>query len=261
MFHKAFGGRKVMALLALAVMIGLLGGCASFGPTGEAVPPETLPPYTLDILQMGEPSVSDDGYEVILRFEICADAPFPYRSLIQEIEQTATYEFADGKQSRENLTLVEAFRLDSWPNRTDAGKWIYALEPFQRDRHFEAGFAATQAEVAQIEVRRDVTIYPAVIENADFTFLGFAHLPGNREGSVKTIIPDNFNRRYQGSHQTQGKVVVDDRAQGSRHYHFVYTWKRKPDGHVHAKMIFSPDGKLDRNLDSAAGGAGEQPEK
>jgi hypothetical protein len=74
-----------------------------------------------------------------------------------------------------------------------------------------------------------VRYYAAYVEGADATHLGFAHLPQNRTGSLKTVIPANFNESHQRSYSTQGNIVQDDRKHAGW-YHLRYHWYREPTG-------------------------------
>lgn len=222
-----------------------LASCSAFQTApASAVAREPLPEYTLEIVPLTTPTWDSDGYEIVLTFALQSAERFPWRYLIQEIKQTTTFTTADGSRQSSRLSLVEAFRLDASPAQRD-GKWVYTLEPFQRDRHFEAGFATVQPGVKAIEVTRDVKLYPAMVENADFTFLGFAHLPRNRDGNVKTDVPPSFNRRYQERHETRGSILADDRDAGLN-YHISYSWRVPNTGATPvANLVFNPSGTPD----------------
>jgi hypothetical protein len=83
--------------------------------------------------------------------------------------------------------------------------------------------------IERAEVCRVVRFYPAYVEGADLTALGFAHLPANRPRTLHTDIPRNFNERHQRNFSTQGEVLADDRERG-RFYHIRYSWWREPLG-------------------------------
>jgi hypothetical protein len=83
--------------------------------------------------------------------------------------------------------------------------------------------------IETVDVWRVVRFYPAYVEGADWTELGFAHLPQNREGSIITDIPDNFNETHQRAHELKGAVLQDDRGR-ARWYHMRYHWYREPEG-------------------------------
>ncbi len=201
----------------------ILMACVPYGYQGEVVEPEKLPPYKLEIKVLEEPHYDHDGYEVSLLFRLHSQEPFPYRYLIQEIEQTLHFYDYNNKKREQTFSLVEVFRMSGVPERK-SGLWIYNLEPFQHDRHFETGFTEYQGVFKRVLLSRKIRIYPAMVAGADFTFLGFAHLPENRDGSLQTHIPHNFNRSYQKNHETRGKVLVDDRERGSRFYELDYQW-------------------------------------
>ncbi len=218
--------RRIVLLLVTVALLSL-GGCASsagFPPFGEGF--ESLPTYSVEVLPNNRPSVTDDGYELTLGFEVEADGMLPFRHIVQEIRQSTSYTLRDGTVAGNSVTLVECFRLREVARRD--GKHRYRLEPFQRDRHFDSGYRAAGASVREVRVERDVRMYLGLVEHASFTFQGFAHLPQNRDGSVVTRIPSNFNRSYQDNHTTRGRIVHDDRENGSLDYRIVYDW-RQPD--------------------------------
>lgn len=215
-----------MLLLAAG---GLLGGCAVAGNyVAQPVAPAELPVYALKAEVLGDPRHDADGYDVSLGFELKADAEFDYNAVVQEIVQEALYVRYDGRQIRETLTLVEAFKLRR-VGVDDSGKVVYRLPSFQRDRHFERGYLSVGPMVKTIDVWRVVRYYPGYVEGADWTNLGFAHLPEARDGCLKTVIPPNFNESHQKAHAISGRVVQDDRA-GAGWYHMRYHWYREPEG-------------------------------
>lgn len=216
-------------MTALLAAGGMLAGCAGGGNYAAApVAPAELPAYELKLELRGEPTHDDDGYDVSLGFELLATDEFSYNALVQEIAQEVVYERYDGRVIRETLTLVEAFRLHR-VGEDDSGRVVYRLPPFQRDRHFERGYLSVGPMIEQVQVWRVVRYYPAYVEGADWTRLGFAHLPGNRTGSLVTRIPANFNENHQQSHVISGIVRADDR-QKSGWYHMKYHWWREPTG-------------------------------
>lgn len=213
--------------LALVLAAGwLLSACNSVAFfTQTPVPPEQLAQYTLELELRGEPTYDADGYEVTLGFDLQAHGEFAYNSVVQEIVQETVYVRSDGSEIRERLTLVEAFRL----NRVGVTKddlVRYRLQPFQRDRHYERGYQSLGPGIARAEVFRVVRFYAGFVRDADWTSLGFAHLPGNRDGSLSTNIPRNFNERHQRGYIIEGHVEADDRAK-SRFYSMRYSWKRE----------------------------------
>jgi hypothetical protein len=78
----------------------------------------------------------------------------------------------------------------------------------QRDNHSTFNMPNTTAS-------RWIYTYPAEVEDTDMSALGFAELPENRLGTVKsTIDPTRFNADHNSKHQRQGRVVRDARSQG-----------------------------------------------
>lgn len=211
------------------LLLTTVGGCASVG-NYEAAPvePEVLPEYSLELELRGEPEYDEDRYEVNLGFELRAEDEFAYNAIVQEIVQEVIYERFDGRRIRETLILVEAFKL-SRVGRTEGGEVVYRLPSFQRDRHYERGYLSVGPMVKQIDVWRVVRFYPGFVEGADWTDLGFAHLPENRTGSLITDIPENFNESHQRNHDHRGAVLQDHR-EGGRFYSMRYHWWREPTG-------------------------------
>lgn len=226
---RSFPRRASIALALLLAAGGLLGGCASAGNyQAQPVAPATLPQYTLKAETLGDPRHDADGYDVSLGFELKADGEFDYNAVVQEIVQEALYTRFDGQKIRETLTLVEAFKLRRVGLDED-GKVVYRLPSFQRDRHFERGYLSVGPMVKTIDVWRVVRYYPGYVDGADWTNLGFAHLPEAKDGCLKTVIPPNFNESHQKAHAISGKVVQDDRANAGW-YHMRYHWYREPEG-------------------------------
>ena len=219
-----------MIKLSIATLLLLAaGGCATGGNYVAApVEPGVLPPYTVGIELRGEPEWDEDHYEVSLGFELRARDEFAYNSIVQEIVQEVVYERFDGRKIRETLTLVETFRLHRF-GTDDKGEVVYRLPSFQRDRHFERGYLSVGPMIKQIDVWRVVRFYPAYVEGTDSTHLGFAHLPQNRDGSIVTNIPENFNETHQKNYDTRGLVGQCDRA-NAKWYHMRYHWWREPNG-------------------------------
>lgn len=220
-------------------------GCASVGNyKAEPVQPEILPEYTLELQVRGEPEFDEDRYEVSLGFELRAQDEFAYNAIVQEIVQEVIYERFDGRQIRETLILVEAFKL-SRVGKDDDGKVVYRLPSFQRDRHYERGYLSVGPMIKQVDVWRVVRFYPGYVKGADWTDLGFAHLPQNRETSMVTDIPENFNESHQRRYDIKGHVLQDDRDQ-SRWYSMRYHWWREPTGNrPQAKFTFDKSGRSD----------------
>jgi len=221
--------RASIALLALLAAGGVLGGCSLSGNyAAHPVTPTQLAAYRIEVETLGEPTFDADGYDVSLGFELTSEGEFDYNAIVQEIVQEALYERYDGRQIRETLTLVEAFRLRRI-GINEAGRIVYRLPSFQRDRHFERGYLSVGPMVKTIDVWRVIRYYPAYVEGADWTTLGFAHLPQNRAGSLQTVIPGNFNESHQRSYSIRGAVVQDDRG-AAGWYHLRYHWFREPAG-------------------------------
>ena len=207
----------------------VISGCATGGNyDAQPVEADALPPYTLDIEVRTGPDYDADGYEITLGFNLNAEDEFAYNAIVQEIVQQAIYYRYDGREIHEHLTLVEAFRLHR-VGTDRKGNVRYRLPPMQRDRHFEHGYLSVGPMIKQIEVYRVIRYYPAFVEGADWTRLGFAHLPSNRDESIRTNIPDNFNENHQDSFIAQGRVVKDDRDK-PRWYSLHYHWWREPTG-------------------------------
>ena len=93
--------------------------------------------------------------------------------------------------------LVEVFRLPH-------GQFLrcsYDHHTIKHDKDFQGIY------------NRKMFIYPATAEGVDWDD-DFAHLPQNRDGSVKTLIGRDFNKSYQEDHETRGKVVTDKKEAG-----------------------------------------------
>lgn len=62
---------------------------------------------------------------------------------------------------------------------------------------------------------RSIYSYMGRVEGVDWNAYGtFAHLPQNRDGSIKTTITDEFNTKYQERNETRGRIVADNRSEG-----------------------------------------------
>ncbi|MBK9974360.1 MAG: hypothetical protein IPP14_06270 [Planctomycetes bacterium] len=221
--------RASITLVLLLATGGTLGGCASAGNyVAKPVAPAALPAYELQATLLSDPTHDADGYDVSLGFELRASDEFDYNAVVQEIVQEAVYIRTDGREFHETLSLVESFKLRR-VGRDEDGRILYRLPSFQRDRHFERGYLSVGPMIKSIDVWRVVRYYPAYVDGADWTDLGFAHLPQTRNGALKTVIPGNFNESHQRSHRIQGRIVQDDR-QSERWYHMRYHWYREPTG-------------------------------
>jgi hypothetical protein len=243
MFELVSSSRPSRIATIAILLLMTVGGCASVSNyEAEPVKPEVLPPYTLKLQVRGEPGYDEDRYEVSLGFELRAHDEFAYNAVVQEIAQEVVYERYDGRKIRETLVLVEAFKLKRI-GRDDDDRVVYRLPSFQRDRHYERGYLSVGPMIKQIDVWRVVRYYPGYVEGADGTELGFAHLPQNRDGSMVTDIPDNFNESHQRNHETKGRVVQDDRA-NSHWYNMRYHWWREPTGNrPQADFVFNKQGR------------------
>ncbi|MBX3460135.1 MAG: hypothetical protein KF696_09290 [Planctomycetes bacterium] len=214
---------------SIVLLLLLLGGCATVGNYVAApIEPARLPEYTLELEVRGQPEWDEDRYEVSLGFELRAKDEFSYNAVVQEIVQEVVYTRYDGREIRETLTLVEAFKLTRI-GYDDGGRVVYRLPSFQRDRHYERGYLSVGPMIETVDVWRVVRFYPGYVEGADWTTLGFAHLPQNRTGSIVTDIPDNFNETHQRNHELKGAVLQDHR-DNARWYHMRYRWYRESTG-------------------------------
>jgi len=235
---------RYVASIAIVLLLAA-GGCATISNYAVApVEPEFLPAYTLDIDVRGDPEYDADRYEVSLGFELRAMDEFSYNAVVQEIVQEVEYRRYDGRVIREQLTLVEAFKLTRIGTDND-GRVVYRLPSLQRDRHFERGYMSVGPMIESIDVWRVVRYYPGYVEDADWTRLGFTHLPQNRDGSILTDIPPNFNESHQRNYELRGRVVQDDRDKG-QFYYMRYHWWREPEGQrPQARFDFVRDARPD----------------
>ena len=119
-----------------------------------------------------QPSANNEVGFVIkgVRVHFSGDKAQGYNALVQEIR-------LDNGDS-----LVEAFKLD-----TD---WIW-------DSH-------TWSSTEEV---RHMTIYLAQVEGADWSPIGFAHLPENHDGTLRTTVGRGFNSRHQRRYATQGTIT------------------------------------------------------
>lgn len=162
-------------------------------PTGEGPADVGVVPITVE--------TQPTSFEVHVEF---AEWNREYNTLVQEI-------FIYRRDGSVSTTLVEQFEMNS-SGRMHIGHY---------DRHYSS--------YAGVYERRRMYIYPANTKGVDTTFSGFGQLPQNKDGSVKTNIPWNFNREYQWKqgpngedphpdfgvrHNTQGYIVDDARDRG-----------------------------------------------
>ncbi|MEE9312225.1 MAG: hypothetical protein V3V10_07395 [Planctomycetota bacterium] len=239
-----------IALLFLLLGGGvLISGCATGGNyDAQPVAAEALAAYEIEVEVLSGPEYDIDSYEVVLGFNLTAQDEFAYNAIVQEIVQQAIYYRYDGREIQETLTLVEAFQLRRIGTDQD-GNVRYRLPPMQRDRHFEHGYLSVGPMIKQIDVYRVVRYYPAFVEGADWTHLGFAHLPENKNKTIQTQIPDKFNEKHQDSYLEIGKIVQDDRAK-ERWYSLHYHWWREPTGkRPQATLDFLPNDRPDYEPD------------
>lgn len=168
----------------------------------------------------------DRGFDVWVEFEEWTRHAF----IVQEVELN------------NGDTLVECFQT---PN----GRFPMG----QKDHHWK--------ETAWPKHWRKMTVYPATVEGADLTMNGFAMLPENRDGSVKTTVGDNFNKKYRWKgkrnpdtgewenkkeygvlHEVRGQIVADAKYLAVTWHIDYYEGKLTivlPDGDTHE--FFDPD--------------------
>lgn len=202
------------ALVLLALLV--LPGCALFqrepaDPPARQIQPSA--PYIITVRPLGPATVTDDGFEA--RFDFHITSPYDLRrtSMVQELHQTMTITYLDGRVRTRELSLVEAFQLRLWSIEPD-GTHHYGLMLGQRDRHAMAGLAGYGPDVEKIRIERRVYAYVANVAGADFSALGFAHLPLNEDGTVVSRVGRGFNARYQQQHETRGRVWQSANAYG-----------------------------------------------
>lgn len=94
-------------------------------------------------------------------------------------------------------TLVEVFKMEN-------GRFLRCRIDHHRMEYDE--------DFLGVYTRR-MFLYPANVEGVDWR-RNFAHLPENRDGSVRTTVGPGFNESYQEDHETRGRIVNDDRANG-----------------------------------------------
>lgn len=199
----------LLALLALP-------GCALFqrepsDPPARQVQPSA--PYSITVRPLGPATVTDDGFEA--RFDFHITSPFDLRrtSMVQELQQTMTITYLDGRVRTRELSLVEAFQMRLLSIQAD-GTHHYGLMRGQRDRHAMAGLAGFGSDVEKIRIQRRVYAYVANVAGADFSAYGFAHLPLNEDGTVVSRVGKGFNAHHQENHETRGQVWQSATAYG-----------------------------------------------
>lgn len=243
---------RLSSIALLFLLLGggvLISGCTTGGNyEAKPVAADSLPPYTLELEIRSGPEFDTDGYEFTLGFNLVAENEFSYNAIAQEIVQQTIYYRYDGREIRKTLTLVEAFKLHRvGTDRDDNVR--YRLPPMQRDGHHDSGYLSVGPMIKQIDVYRVVRYYPAFIEGTDSTYLGFAHLPANKDESIRTNIPDSFNKKYQKNYIETGRIVQDDRSR-SGWYSLHFHWWREPTGkRPQATLDFIEDGRLEYEPD------------
>lgn len=202
--------------VVLLVLIGLLGtGCVSMQLPEPYIQEETkFTNVTLD-----EAWCKNRGFDIYVRMW----EKTKYNYIIQEI----TLNNGD--------SIVECWELPH-------GRFYDS----QRDHHWKTDAWPYHA--------RQMIVYPGTVEDADLTSGGFAMLPENQDGSVKTTVGANFNAGYrwkgQLNHQTgeieydpkyginheiRGRITESGHAMGVT-WNFVYERGKL--------MIFLPDGSV-----------------
>ncbi|MCC6466418.1 MAG: hypothetical protein IT463_13850 [Planctomycetes bacterium] len=222
--------RPLPLVLLLVVSATLVAACAS---APAAHQPRESPIYAVEVRPLGPATVSGDGFEVRVEFEVTSPWPLERNALVQELRQEIAIEHLDGTVAVRRLSLVEAFQL-----RLDyvdgAGLRHYRLVAGQRDAHSLYGLQGLARNVARIEVKRSVFAYVANVADADFTPLGFAQLPRNEDGTLETDAGRCFNAEYQAAYETRGRVHQSaDRA--GLVYEIAYTLA--PDGGERPRFV------------------------
>jgi hypothetical protein len=190
---------------SLALLLLLTACAASPGPLPEWRPEPGETPYRLEIAPRSRPLATDDGFDLRLDFTVTSPEPLDQDSLVQELFQTTTRVDARGRETTSRFTLVEAFRIVH-AGRDGQGHHVYRLAPGQLDHHYLRGLRHSAAGARALRIERLVFAYLARIEGADFTPLGFAHLPANESGNVTSAVSASFNANYQRRHATKGLV-------------------------------------------------------
>lgn len=207
----------------ILVAAGLLSACATFPPTESAGHDRQGLPYDITVRPLGPANVSAEGFEARFDFLVTSPLDLERNALVQELRQVMTLTHADGSEDSRHLSLVEAFRLQlTAVNRQ--GMHEYGLMPGQRDRH-TATLNDVPADVVLIRIERTVSAYVANVAGADFSELGFAHLPENEDGSLVSNVGRGFNADYQAAHETRGSVAQSAPAFGTS-YRMLYTLRR-----------------------------------
>lgn len=226
-------------LLLLVLTQGFfVAGCA-LAPAAsvESAHSRVQPLYFIDVMPQRPPVYSLDGFDAGLLFVVHSQEPLPQRHLVQELTQTVTFEYADGRRTSNTFSLVEAFSL-RYAGHSALGR-RYELERGQFDRHFRTGLSELGPEVLAVQIERRMYLYPANVIGAAFTARGFAQLAHNEGGDVVTTAPDTFNSHYRRNHETRGKPRDSDR-EGGVGYRISYRLERAGQGR--AAFVLTGDG-------------------
>ncbi|MCF6228033.1 MAG: hypothetical protein L3J82_05100 [Planctomycetes bacterium] len=190
-------------ILFFLIFASMLAACSS--------PPVVRPtngnqePYYIRVKPITKAQVDHDSFRVRLAFEVYSPIALEQGMLVQEIKQVVTFERKDGRDVKEYLQLVEAFRL-RLAGMTENGLYRYTLFEGQSDTHRMFELWVDDKSVTAVRVKREVFAYIGTVKGADFTERGFAMLPANESGNVRTNVSKNFNQNYQLSHEIRGKV-------------------------------------------------------
>lgn len=209
-----------------ALLATFLAGCSSTS-TVERADRSTLP-YEVRVRPVDEARITSDGFEARFIFDVISPHDLQRNSLVQELRQTMTLEYANGSTRKRGITLVEAFRL-RLVNVDSLGRHHYQIYVGQSDRHAMRGMEELPRDVVSVMIDREVFAYVANVDGADFTPGGFAQLPHNEDRTVVSRVPDKFNRDYQSDHDTRGWVMHSGDSLGLT-YRIQYSLKRTDDG-------------------------------
>lgn len=136
---------------------------------------------SVDVKKM---EVSNDSYNIVVALRERTS----FRTIIQEV-QTST---GDGYR----YSIVESFDTKDI-KRTPGGK-KYSDQRSDWDNHWSKGAVGWE--------KRHYTFYAGEVVGADKTWVGFAILKENIDGSIKTQIMPNVNSMHTTHYQIAGKV-------------------------------------------------------
>lgn len=191
---------RVMLFLMLAsVMV----ACAS--PSARPQVNHNAGTYYIRVKPITPALISHSSFKVSLKFEVYSPIRLMQNALVQEIRQVVTYERKDGQDILYRLQLVEAFKLRA-TGITENGLFRYDIIEGQTDTHRMSGLWENDNSITAVRVNREVFAYVGSVYGADFTDLGFAMLPGNEAGDMKTAVSRHFNKTYQLTHEIRGGV-------------------------------------------------------